>query len=169
MRRVPEIDEERLPAFATAGELQVDRVTRSDTPPPLELTWPDGRQDVVTMTETEGGPGHFAARVPASGSGLVRLRSGDLTTVAALGPINPMEYADLRPTPDVLDPFVDATNGGLFAIGDGPGAAIALTAGDDALLARVTSRAGAALDLREGAQIYAILKATTVAPSSIGR
>lgn len=53
--------------------------------------------------------------------------------------------------------------------GDGPGAAIALAAGDDTLLARVTSRAVTALDLHEGAQIYAILKATTVAPSSIGR
>ncbi len=53
--------------------------------------------------------------------------------------------------------------------GDGPGAAIALTAGTDTLLARVTGRAVAALDLQEGAQIYAVLKATTVAPSSIGR
>ena len=52
--------------------------------------------------------------------------------------------------------------------GGGPGAAIALRAGDDTLLARVTSRAVAALNLAEGAEIYAILKATTVAPSSIG-
>lgn len=52
--------------------------------------------------------------------------------------------------------------------GDGPGAAIALTAGSDILLARITRRAVAALDLREGSEIYAVLKATTVAPSSIG-
>jgi hypothetical protein len=124
LMREPELDEERLTAFATDGELQINRVTLADTPPPLQLTWPDGRQDVVTMTEAEGEPGHFAALVPASGSGLVRLRSGDLTTVAALGPINPLEYADLRPIADVLDPFVEATGGGLFAIGDGPDAAL---------------------------------------------
>lgn len=53
--------------------------------------------------------------------------------------------------------------------GGGPGAAIALRAADDTLLARVTGRAVAALDLTVGAEIYAILKATTVAPSSIGR
>ncbi|OLF79780.1 hypothetical protein AWH62_15520 [Maricaulis sp. W15] len=122
LMREPELDEERLTAFATDGELRVERVTLADTPPPLQLTWPDGRQDVVTMTEDEAEPGHFAARLPASGSGLVRLRSGDLTTVAALGPINPLEYADMRPTDAILDPFVDATGGGLFAIGDGPGA-----------------------------------------------
>jgi len=48
------------------------------------------------------------------------LRSGDLTTVAALGPINPREYADLRPTGDLMAPVRDTTGGGLFAIGEGP-------------------------------------------------
>lgn len=53
--------------------------------------------------------------------------------------------------------------------GDGPGAAVALMAGNDRLLARVTGRAVAALALSEGDDIFAILKATTVAPDSIGR
>ncbi|MCX7567631.1 molybdenum ABC transporter ATP-binding protein [Sulfitobacter sp. F26169L] len=52
--------------------------------------------------------------------------------------------------------------------GSGPGAAIALTAGEDTLLARVTRRAVASLELAEGAEIFAVLKATTVAPESIG-
>ena len=45
--------------------------------------------------------------------------------------------------------------------GDGPGAAIALDAGGDRLLARVTARAVRDLDLRAGMSCYAILKATT--------
>ncbi|NUH65939.1 molybdenum ABC transporter ATP-binding protein [Sulfitobacter sp. S0837] len=53
--------------------------------------------------------------------------------------------------------------------GDGPGAAIALTAGSDRLLARVTARAVLDLGLRPGMDCHAILKATTVAPGSIGR
>jgi molybdate transport system ATP-binding protein len=53
--------------------------------------------------------------------------------------------------------------------GDGPGAAVALKTGNDTLLARVTRRAIKALELKEGEEIFAILKATTVAPSSIGR
>ncbi len=53
--------------------------------------------------------------------------------------------------------------------GDGPGAAIALRAGDDRLLARITRRAVQRRDLHEGSEIFAVLKATTVAPSSIGR
>jgi molybdate transport system ATP-binding protein len=53
--------------------------------------------------------------------------------------------------------------------GDGPGAAIALKTGDNIILARVTRRSVANLELKEGAQIFAIIKATTVSPVSIGR
>ncbi|MGC1498120.1 MAG: molybdenum ABC transporter ATP-binding protein [Sulfitobacter sp.] len=53
--------------------------------------------------------------------------------------------------------------------GDGPGAAIALRAGDDRLLARITARAVKDMHLHAGMHCYAILKATTVAPGSIGR
>lgn len=53
--------------------------------------------------------------------------------------------------------------------GVGPGAAIALRAGDDRLLARVTARAVGDMGLAPGMACYAILKATTVAPGSIGR
>lgn len=53
--------------------------------------------------------------------------------------------------------------------GDGPGAAIVLRAGNDRLLARVTARAVKDMRLHTGMHCYAILKATSVAPGSIGR
>lgn len=53
--------------------------------------------------------------------------------------------------------------------GDGPGAAIGLQAGSDRLLARVTARAVREMALAPGMACFAILKATTVAPGSIGR
>jgi len=53
--------------------------------------------------------------------------------------------------------------------GDGPGAAIALLVGSDRLLARITRRAVLELGLREGQECFAIIKATSVAPGSIGR
>jgi hypothetical protein len=117
LRKEPELDEERLTAYANEGELHANRVTLGDTAPPLQITWPDGEQQVATMTQDADG--RYSAAVPANGSGLVRLRSGDLTTVAALGPLNPLEYADLRPTPDRLADVLDATGGGLYAIGEG--------------------------------------------------
>jgi len=54
-------------------------------------------------------------------------------------------------------------------MGEGPGAAIALRAGADPLLSRVTARSAQKMGLSPGMQCYAILKAMTVAPGSIGR
>ncbi|WP_299748171.1 molybdenum ABC transporter ATP-binding protein [uncultured Tateyamaria sp.] len=51
--------------------------------------------------------------------------------------------------------------------GDGPGAAIALDAGGDALLARITARAVQTMGLREGQSVFAVIKATSVAQSAI--
>jgi len=51
--------------------------------------------------------------------------------------------------------------------GDGPGAAIALDAGGDRLLARVTARAIQSMGLSEGQTVFAIVKATSVAQSAI--
>lgn len=51
--------------------------------------------------------------------------------------------------------------------GDGPGAAISLDAGGDALLARVTARAVTAMGLHQGQRLHAILKATSVAQNAI--
>ena len=51
--------------------------------------------------------------------------------------------------------------------GGGPGAAVALDAAGDTLLARITSRAVASLELTAGQQVFAIVKATSVAQSAI--
>jgi molybdate transport system ATP-binding protein len=53
--------------------------------------------------------------------------------------------------------------------GRGPGVAVGLQAGSARLLARVTRRSAAALDLKEGQQIFAIIKATAVARRDIGQ
>ena len=52
--------------------------------------------------------------------------------------------------------------------GAGPGVAVALNAGDARLLARVTKRSCDVMGLAVGDQIFAILKATAIAPSDIG-
>jgi molybdate transport system ATP-binding protein len=52
--------------------------------------------------------------------------------------------------------------------GDGPGVAVALQAGQTRILARVTKRSCAAMGLKAGDRIYAILKATAIAPADVG-
>lgn len=53
--------------------------------------------------------------------------------------------------------------------GGGPGAAVSLRAGSDRVLARITARAVSELGLAPGLECFAVLKATSVAPGSIGR
>lgn len=65
---------------------------------------------------------------------------------------------------NILPVTIDAIH-----VGDGPGAALALSAGADRLIARLTRRAVAALDLRVGQSCFAVLKSTAIAPFSIGR
>jgi molybdate transport system ATP-binding protein len=53
--------------------------------------------------------------------------------------------------------------------GDGPSVAIALRAGSDRLLARITARALLKMDLKVGQKIWAILKANAVPPTAIAQ
>jgi len=112
----PELDEERLSARVVDGELEVTRNTLSDDVPELEIEWPSGAQDSVEMDQT--GLGVYTERMTAREQGLVRLRSGDLTTVTASGPLNPLEYRDLRPNPEGFATLVDSSDGGVFTLGD---------------------------------------------------
>jgi molybdate transport system ATP-binding protein len=52
--------------------------------------------------------------------------------------------------------------------GEGPGAVVQLQAGSDLLLARLTRRSVAALDLRPGVAAHAVLKSVALAKSDIG-
>jgi molybdate transport system ATP-binding protein len=51
--------------------------------------------------------------------------------------------------------------------GDGPGAAIALDAAGETILARVTARAVISLNLTIGKSLFAIIKATSVSQAAI--
>ncbi|WP_421787744.1 hypothetical protein [Hyphobacterium sp.] len=112
----PELDEERLSAAAFNGELIAERTTLADSPPELELEWPSGRTETLDMTPT-GDPGRFSATTDVTEqAGLVRLRSGNLTAVTALGPLNPLEYANLQPTAELLEPLLRETGGGAYIL-----------------------------------------------------
>ena len=54
-------------------------------------------------------------------------------------------------------------------MGQGPGAMLRLRAGEGVLLARVTRRAVATLDLAVGGQVWAVVKTSGVARMDVGR
>ncbi len=111
----PELDEERLSARVSDGRLTAERTTLADAAPPLEVVWPSGRTEEVAMTPD--GPGRFRADLDARDeTGLVTLRSGEISAVTAAGALNPREFQDLSPDPDGLEALVTPTGGGVYGL-----------------------------------------------------
>ncbi|HJW41168.1 MAG TPA: hypothetical protein VJ476_08065 [Rhizomicrobium sp.] len=117
LMKEPELEEERLAATIADGRIAVERRTMADTAKPVTLTYPDGKSVTLTLTRSE--PGVWRASAKADELGLYRLTDGTLTAVAAAGPLNPKEVADVRATDAILSPIADASGGSVHWLADG--------------------------------------------------
>ena len=75
----------------------------------MTLTWPSGRKLSLQLTQSE--PGLWRASAKANELGLYRATDGTLSAVAASGPLNPKEMADMRATGAILAPIAQASGG----------------------------------------------------------
>ena len=117
LMKQPELEAESLSASVVNGEVQIARRTMAAEAKPITVTTPSGKQ--VTVTPTKGAPGLWSGRVAADELGLYRLTDGLLSAVAAAGPLNPREVADMRATDTVLKPLADASGGSVHWLVDG--------------------------------------------------
>lgn len=117
LMKEPDLEEERLSASTKNGVMTVNRRTMADETPSAEVTLPSGKTEELKLTETA--PGLFEASLRAEELGLYRIRQGELSAVAAAGPLNPREFADVRATDAKLKGLVTETGGGLWWLGDG--------------------------------------------------
>ncbi len=116
LMKEPELEEERLTADITAGNVIARLTTMADTPPGGVMRSPAGVETPLTFRPT--GPGMFEAETEADETGLYQFTAGDLTAIAASGPLNPKEFSDLRATGDIVRPAVEASGGGVFIARD---------------------------------------------------
>ncbi|MEJ0028248.1 MAG: hypothetical protein WDN01_19660 [Rhizomicrobium sp.] len=117
LMKEPELEEERLAATIADGRIAVERRTMADHAAPVTLTYPSGKTATLTLTKVE--PGVWRATAKADELGLYRLTDGTLTAVAAAGPLNPKEVADMRATQAILSPIADASGGSVHWLSDG--------------------------------------------------
>ena len=108
----PDLDAEKLTATSENGLLAIERRTLEDKPQTVLVERPDGSKETVRLSKTANGI--YRGSVKSSGQGAYRLASGDVTTITAIGSLNPKEYAKLQPTTEVLLPLAEGTGGGLF-------------------------------------------------------
>ena len=133
LMKEPDLEEENLSAAMQAGMLTVQRRTMEDRAAPARVTLPSGATSEIEMQEVA--PGRFEGVMEASELGLYRVQQGGLSAVAAAGPLNPREIADVRATDKVLQPLATETGGGIWWTGadaDGVPSIRAVRAGQDA-------------------------------------
>lgn len=109
----PDLDAEKLTATSENGLLAIERRTLEDKAQTVVVEKPNGTKETVRLSKTTNGI--YRGNVKSAGQGAYRLASGDVTTITAIGSLNPKEYAKLLPTTEILTPFAEGTGGGLFS------------------------------------------------------
>ncbi len=113
----PELEEERLTARLADDMARIERRTMGAAPDPVRLIAPSGAETEAPFAAVS--PGLYVAEAALGETGLYSVRSGDLTSVLAVGPLNPREFADLSPSDAVLAASLRASGGGAVFIGEG--------------------------------------------------
>jgi hypothetical protein len=116
LMKEPDLEEEDLRASIVDGRLDIVRRSLSNKPASVEVTLPGGGNAVVRLKDQ--GDGRQSGALAVRDSGLYRLTDGDHIAFAASGPLNPLEFADLRSTPEKMQPLVNATGGRIFRLAD---------------------------------------------------
>jgi len=117
LMKEPELEEERLTAAIAGGDIAVERRSMAPQPPPVTLTDPSGRRSIVPLAKIE--PGIWRGTAKADALGLYRVTDGTLSAVAAAGPLNPKEVADMRATGTILAPLAEQSGGSVHWLADG--------------------------------------------------
>lgn len=116
LMKEPELEENVLSAQLRGDRLEVTRRTVKADDRPVTVTLPNGETASVAMTEDASGKasGTLAVDQP----GLYRLADGQRTAITAVGPLNPLEWADVRATDAKLSPFTQASGGSVHWLQD---------------------------------------------------
>ena len=117
LMKEPELEAENLSASVADGEIITTRRTMAQTVKPVTLTMPSGKTQNLTLEKVS--PGIFRAALKVDELGLYRVSDGAMTAVAAAGPLNPKEVADMRATDEILADDAQANGGSVHWLSDG--------------------------------------------------
>jgi hypothetical protein len=117
LMKEPDLEENDLRAMVEGDRIVVTRQSLEPNDRPVTVTAPDGSSRSLTLAPQSGG--RSSGSLPITEMGLYHVTDGTRTALAAAGPLNPVEFADVRTTPDKLAPVVTATGGGIYWAGSG--------------------------------------------------
>ena len=111
----PELDAEILSGVRDGDDLVITRKSLDDVDTTVDIVTPDGTSKRVILDRVTDGL--YRAKTPISGQGAYRLSNGNISTITAVGALNPKEYENLLPTLDILKPLSDTTKGLIKSVG----------------------------------------------------
>jgi hypothetical protein len=117
LMKEPELEEDDLRAVARGSEIQVTRRSLKPDDSPVTVRSPSGEEQSLTLTDQ--GDGRAVASYQATEQGLHRISDDEHTVYAVAGTLNPLEFADVRSTPEKLDPVIKAQGGSVNWLVDG--------------------------------------------------
>ena len=118
LMKEPELEEELLAATIQNKRLTVRRRSLSDIDKPVTVIMPDGKKAQIKMKRR--GRGEWAGTLLLRRPGLYRVTDGKLNTMTAIGSLNAREMADVKTTPALVKPVVDANTGSILWLADVP-------------------------------------------------
>ncbi len=116
LMKEPELEENVLSAQLRGDRLEVVRRTVKADDRPVTVTLPNGETASVAMTEDASG--RATGTLAVDQAGLYRLADGQRTAISAVGPLNPLEWADVRATDTKLAPVAQASGGSVHWLQD---------------------------------------------------
>ena len=117
LMKEPELEEDDLRAVARGSDIQITRRSLKPDEAPVTVRSPSGEEQRVTLAEQNDG--RAVATFRATEQGLHRISDERHTIYAVAGTLNPLEFADVRATPDKLDPVIKAQGGSVHWLADG--------------------------------------------------
>ena len=134
LMKEPDLEENDLRAAVDGDRLTVTRQSLQPDNLPVTVTLPDGTSRSLKLAADAGG--RSSGSLAITEMGLYRVSDGAKTALAAAGPLNPIEFADVRTTPEKLAPVAAATGGGVFWVGSGQIPEVRRVAPDDTAAGR---------------------------------
>lgn len=109
LMKEPQLEEEALTAGSEGRMLTIRQQTMADQAAPVTVKTPSGREIKPELKQTA--PGLFEAEVPTEEIGIFHIRTDERETLAHVGPIDALEFADSISTTEKLEPLLHSTGG----------------------------------------------------------
>lgn len=111
LMKEPDLEEDDLRAVARGNKLEIVRQSLTPENTPVTVTAPSGTVHHVRLEEIGGGRAKGVLTVEEPG--LYRLGDGKRAAAGVVGDVNPIEFADLRASAEILAPLAQESGGGV--------------------------------------------------------